>query len=332
MSNNEQKDKKIILSIDEPEVSLNVSNCFSQFERLEELANKYKNQVLITTHWYGSLPVIKQGNLYYLDTDNEKFELKEFKFFDYLTEGRRFPDNVEFKSMFDLSTSILSYIRANPNSKWIICEGSSDKIYLESVLHNDEYKILPVGGCRLVANLYNLLVSPVNSENADSSNKILCLVDTDEIKTNFEGCIPKKSSVQIRRLQVINGNETSRVKLIDPFSDGQWYSKTEIEDCLNPELYYQAVTKVIEDEHDVNVQNIFSKFQYDEQAKLSMISGDNSILKPCYVDSYREKKKIIEFLSKGNVKFRVANEYAKLNKECKDYNSDLSKIINEIFK
>lgn len=330
LSNNEQKDKKIILAIDEPEVSLNISNCFSQFERLEELANKYKNQVLITTHWYGFLPIIKEGNLYYLDRNNEEFELKEFSFFNYLTESRVFPNNIEFKSMFDLSTSILSYIRSNDDSKWIICEGSSDRIYLESILDKNEYKILPIGGCRLVANLYNLLVSPMNMENKDGKNRVLCLVDTDEIKINFEGCIPKKSSIQIRRLQVLNKNGVNTVELVNPFSDGQWYSKTEIEDCLNPYVYYKAISIVIDKEEDIIIQNIFNKFEYNEQAKLSIISGDYSILRPLDVEAYKEKYKIIEFLSKGNIKFRVASEYVKLNDE--NFDCDLAKVIKDIFK
>ena len=333
LSNNEEKDKKIILAIDEPEVSLNVSSCFSQFERLEELANKYNNQVLITTHWYGFLPIIKEGNLYYLGWNDGSFELKEFSFFNYLTESRTFPDNIEFKSMFDLSTSILTYIRNNHNSKWIICEGSSDRIYLESILDKDEYRILPIGGCRLVANLYNLLVSPINMENKDGKNRVLCLVDNDEIKTNFEGCIPKKSSIQIRRLQVSNKDGINKIELVNPFSDGQWDSKTEIEDCLNPELYYKAVSIVIDKEKDFDIKNIFNRFEYDEQAKLSIILGDYSILKPLDVDAYKEKHKIIEFLSAGNVKFKVAVEYAKLNNNNNDESSDceLAKVIKKMF-
>ncbi|XZJ15325.1 ATP-dependent nuclease [Clostridium perfringens] len=332
LSNNEQKDKKVILAIDEPEVSLNVANCFSQFERLEELANKYKNQVLITTHWYGFLPIIKEGKLYHLGhDDNEKFELKEFSFFNYLTESRIFPDNVELKSMFDLSTSILSYIRSNKESKWIICEGSSDRIYLESILGKDEYKILPIGGCRLVANLYNLLVSPINMENKDGKNRVLCLVDTDEIKTNFDGCIPKKSSIQIRRLQVSMRNRKSSIELVNPFSDGQWYEKTEIEDCLNPRLYYNAISRVINSEEDSSIKSIFERFEYDEQAELSRIEGDYSILKPLDVDVYKEKYKIAEFLSDRRIKFKVAEEYSKLHEEDPQLKSDLVDVISEIF-
>lgn len=333
LSNNEQKDKKVILAIDEPEVSLNIANCFAQFERLEELANKYKNQVLITTHWYGFLPVIKEGKLYYLGyDDDDKFELKEFSFFNYLTESRVFPDNVEFKSMFDLSTSILSYIRSNKDSRWIICEGSSDRIYLESILGKTNYKILPIGGCRLVMNLYNLLVSPMNAENKDGKNRVLCLVDTDEIKIKFEGCIPKKSSVQIRRLQISNKNSTNLIELIDPFSDGQRYSKTEIEDCLNPKIYYNAICRVIDSEENIDIQRAFDRFEFDNQAELSRIEGDYSILKPKDIDAYKEKAKIISFLSAGHIKFKVAIEYAKLCAEQLASEHKLSRVIEDIFK
>lgn len=342
LSNNEQKDKKIILAIDEPEVSLNVANCFAQFERLERLANDYNNQVLLTTHWYGFLPISKQGNLYYLERENNSLEVKEFTFFNYLTESRTFPDNVELKSMFDLSVSILNYIRSNPSCKWIVCEGSSDRIYLETIMQNQNYRILPVGGCGRVINLYNLLIGPFNieKEKKNTGNSVLCLIDTDEIKMNLQGIVPKKSSIQIRRLQIdeMFDKQTKtkkyNIELINPASDGKLYCKTEIEDCLIPKIYYKAVKNVIVQESNKEIENIFNMFIYNIQAVTSVIQGDNSILLPRCPKAYGEKYKIIDFLSRRDIKFKVAVEYCTLYKEGLEENNEehkLLSIINKIF-
>ncbi|MDZ4957016.1 AAA family ATPase, partial [Clostridium perfringens] len=54
LTNNVDNDEQVILAIDEPENSLHISKSFNQFERLNKLATNH--QILITTHWYGSLP------------------------------------------------------------------------------------------------------------------------------------------------------------------------------------------------------------------------------------------------------------------------------------
>ncbi|MGL4760132.1 MAG: AAA family ATPase [Sarcina sp.] len=314
LSSNEQKEKKIILAIDEPEVSLNIANCFSQFERLEKLSNFYKNQLLLTTHWYGFLPAIKEGNLYHLESYESGFEVKEFSFFDCITESRIYLDDIEFKSMFDLSASILSYIRSNKESKWIICEGSSDKIYFETILGSQNYKILSVGGCRIVANLYNLLSMSLKMEKNITNPKILCIVDTDEIKSNFEGFEVRKELVVLKRLQIINQNEKAKVELVSPFKDGQWYARTEIEDCLNPKLYYVAIKNIIHEDASEDIKLDFARFEFDDEVLISKIEGDESILKAKDLEANKVKKNIIKYLSSNYVKFRVASEYAALSK------------------
>jgi energy-coupling factor transporter ATP-binding protein EcfA2 len=98
------RDKNIIIAIDEPESSMHVSNCFRQFQRLEELANKYNNQILITTHWYGFMPITNKGSLIHIDSnDVDTDKIKMFDFNNYLEEKRNYPDSVELKSTFDLA-------------------------------------------------------------------------------------------------------------------------------------------------------------------------------------------------------------------------------------
>ncbi|UOQ72877.1 AAA family ATPase [Hymenobacter cellulosilyticus] len=58
---NQERDKQIILAVDEPDASLHVSACYEQFSKLFELA-RLGHQIIITTHWYGYLPVISEGS------------------------------------------------------------------------------------------------------------------------------------------------------------------------------------------------------------------------------------------------------------------------------
>ena len=60
LKKNSDRNSNLIIAIDEPESSLHVSSCYQQFEKLIEIA-KENHQVLITTHWYGFLPIVTEG-------------------------------------------------------------------------------------------------------------------------------------------------------------------------------------------------------------------------------------------------------------------------------
>ena len=128
-----QKDtvnKQLVLAIDEPEISLNFEKIFEQFDKLLGVASSV-TQVIATTHWYGVLPLLQEGNICYV-SKNEKGIIEH-----YLFEGNSFQDqdfqkfnrSIELKSYHDLTSSILSSLRLGMN--WVICEGVTDKKYLE---------------------------------------------------------------------------------------------------------------------------------------------------------------------------------------------------------
>lgn len=326
-----KSDKEIILAIDEPEVSMNIGNCFMQFERLEKLANCYGNQVLVTTHWYGFLPTTSKGYLYHLSkSEDDALKISTFDFFNYLEDRRRFPNDIELKSMFDLAATILSYMKTSEVSNWIICEGSDDKIYLESVLPESlKVRILPVGGCSNVIKLYSLLSNPLNNEELDNNNKILCLIDTDERRLNFFGSTHKNDPIQLFRLQVCYEEQRYIIKLINPERQGEVYDKTVMEDCLNPKLYFRALEKVILTSDNESIKEIFCPYEYDESATTSMISGDESFLISTEAQ-YRKKTEIKEFLDNNKIKYKVAQAYAELNRVT-PAEHQLAKAITQFF-
>lgn len=337
---NERTNKEIILAIDEPETSLNTSKCYSQFERLEKLANTLNNQVIITTHWYGALPISKKGNLYHLSYSDEQLNIKHFSFFDYLAESRTFPDDIEMKSMFDLASSIISYIRCYPYCKWIICEGASDKIYLESLLNCDDIRVLPMGGCRRVIKLYNLIVNSLNDDYIKSEKtkqiNILCLIDTDEFNVNVQNIKSKAKTIIIRRLQgeyFYDKDELKyKIKLEDPFCDGKLYTKTEIEDCLESKIYYEAIYNVVQADTEEDISEVFSKYEFNEYVPGSQMEGEYSIILPINRIDIKSKKIIINYLKKGNIKYNVALQYSNLMNTTSNDRCDLYKCIIECFK
>lgn len=151
LSQDEPNKNNIILAIDEPEASLHISMCYNQFERLQNLSEKYKHQLFITTHWYGSLPILENGNLYHIETIlNLTPIIKEFSFRNYFEERGDHPEDIQFKSFFDLASAIISSMRTSSNN-WIIVESEEDKKYLNEYINDtNNLKILPVGGCTIV--------------------------------------------------------------------------------------------------------------------------------------------------------------------------------------
>lgn len=273
--------QNIILAIDEPEASLHISMCYGQFSRLHELAKNYNVQMLISTHWYGALPILDKGNLYHIHEKNHAVNINQYSFKNYFQENGSHPDDIHFKSFFDLVSSIVSSLRLH-NKSWLIVEGEEDKKYILNYLDEDKKKdliVLPVGGCGIVLNLYNYLYAPLSqkSEIKEINGKVVCLVDTDfnalPLEDNFSSETKKKDLV-IRRLQ-IEGDEVNLCRL-----ENLNRSPTEIEESLNAKTFYTALSRVIEIFGDDHIKLIFSNFKFDDSKKFSFIKGDNSIIYP----------------------------------------------------
>ncbi|MGG1346177.1 AAA family ATPase [Bacillus subtilis] len=334
LSNVKEMDREIILAIDEPEVSMNVINCFPQFERLEQLSKVYNRQVLITTHWYGSLPITNSGHLFHLHKEIEgDVCISNFSFFDYLDEQRRFPNDIGLKSMFDLATSIISYSKFANNTNWIICEGSTDKLYLEEILRdNGNFKVLPVGGCANVIKLYGLLSYPLaDKTTANAMNgKILCLIDTDSKRMEITKAPEGNGRIDIRRLQTLTSNNIQSVRLLEPWKQGQYYEKTVIEDCLNPKVYYNVIKEIINSDANMTIQQLFSMYRFNENTRFSRVLDESSsFLIPMNIEAAQNKIKIAEFLADKKIKTKVALLY---NEKCKEMQSSDNLLSDAICK
>ena len=324
LSSDKRISSNTILAIDEPEASMHTSLCFEQFKRLSELAALYGHQVITATHWYGLLPMCQKGTLHHISTTKPP-KIKSFSLSNLFEKRRDFPDDIEFKSVFDLVSSILSLMK-NKKTNWLICEGSDDSMYFNYFIREkvENLVILPVGGCGNVVKIYNYLYGPMseNSEKDMINGKIVCLIDTDE----QQGVCPlpsetKDKALILRRLQRKDNNV-----LLSKLGQGGTYKKTEIEDCLAPDCFYESTKRVINSYGTEEIKELFSEFSFNPKPEFSDINNHLCrFIEANTIEAHKETSKLIDYMQRAEIKFKIAREYIK------EDNHDL-KWINDLIK
>ncbi len=262
------RNKMIIIGIDEPENSLHTSLCYEQFEKLKIISKN--SQVLITTHWYGFLPIVSEGWGHFLN-NNKKNEIlfETYDLYDYKPKvkkdielsGNRIPHDFLLKSTNDLVQSIFYSIRGDNPYNWLIVEGVSEKIYFEyffsEEVKNRKLKVLPLGGASKVWQLYKYLKLPIMDESRPLSGRVWCLIDTDLKRIEdpeMYNINEKHDNLRIRRLSNRDSNE--RTELLNLKNTDT--SQTEIEQALNPIIFKEALSKLTT-EKDYIISNIQNK-------------------------------------------------------------------------
>ncbi|WP_281298557.1 AAA family ATPase [Flavobacterium limnophilum] len=304
LKQNSDRTTNLIIAIDEPESSLHISNCYEQFEKLIEIA-KENHQILITTHWYGFLPIVTQGTATSINKglDNkitiDFFSLSNFREFIKQEKERhkkakvKGPLSIDYriKSYNDLIQSIIISIIQDPPYNWIICEGSSEKIYFENFFQeeitNKKLRVLPVGGYEEVMKIYNYLLGPFKDSDYDKKGKIICLIDTDENRINVDSAISNKN-LHFKRL-VFNKKDNSI--LCDVNSD--LTTVTTIEDSLNSEIFIETL-KFFSSENEeliplLEEKNINKESVYSKNA-LDLRDSEKDILKTFFNKNYGSNK------------------------------------------
>ncbi|CZE48026.1 AAA family ATPase [Campylobacter geochelonis] len=319
------EDKEIILAIDEPESSLNISKTFNQFQKLLDLSTENLIQTLITTHWYGFLPITTSGNAHFLslnmlDENKTSFKFRTFDLYNYREKikqnstNKPMPDEIELKSINDLVQSIIASIKSEKPYNWLICEGSSEKIYFDfymsDLIEKENLRILPVGGSKEVQRINNYLILPLN-EKEGINGKIYCLVDTDKIQINFNN----GNSDNIIAKRLFN-DEKQQDTLLVKIDGGDRSQVTEIEDCLNGELFIETLRSF----QDKKINTIL-----DQPGNIR--TDSNSYF--CFDIRPTDKKDIKEFFKKNNGfrKIEFARKYVELAQK-KKY--EVPKFIDEI--
>ncbi|RRQ49946.1 hypothetical protein DZC72_05005 [Maribacter algicola] len=308
ISGAKDRDSEIILAIDEPESSLHISNCYDQFIRIEEISEAKNCQVLLTTHWYGSLPILNKGTLIQIELDTDTPKHRRFNFQNYFEDRGSHPNDIQLKSFYDLTSSIISSLK-HYSTNWLIVEGTDDFNYLSKNLRIKNLKILPVGGCGVVKLLYDFLYVPMShkSEALDVKGKILCLTDTDLMGPELQHSSETRSNkLKFRRLQIIDG----KVTLVK--NEHQARMPLEIEEAIDPNDFFKCLSQTINLHGDEELKKDLINFSVSKNASCSQIKGDYSMLtfNGAASDMISNKEKIMNFIEKN--KEKISKEYKEL--------------------
>lgn len=243
---NTERENMVIIAIDEPENSLHTALCYDQFEKLKEIS--LNNQVLITTHWYGFLPIVSEGYGHFINSNEKEINFETYDLYDYKSKVKQdsekskfnLPENFVLKSTYDLVQSIFYSLRSQNPYNWIICEGISEKIYFEyffkDEIENNKLRILPMGGQKMVIRLYKYLSTPIAEDKPQG--KVYCIIDTDnqrceEINDGYKNLI-------IKRLCNQGGYEkTALLTLANKMTNS-----TDIEQSLNPIIFKETIDEI----------------------------------------------------------------------------------------
>jgi len=316
-----QRGKEVILAVDEPETSMHMKNVFDQFKQLESLVVNHNIQFIGTTHWYGFLPITDYGNLNHIKHEEDNIKIKNLDFYNLFEQQDLFPDDIEMKSFFELATSIITSIKSTTKfTKWIICEGSDDKRYLEYYLKfnqkNSNLRIIPVSGCGNVRKLYHLLYASLSEKDRVKVNgKILCLIDTDlsQVGLNNNVLSDKNDTIYIRRIQI----HQDVIKLDKISQNSQRYSQTEVEDCLEPKKYFKAIKHIAS---GIDIEPILNSYKQNENCQISRVPSNNGEIvllefdeNNGRVEHVNQFHEIIGFLEKTSTKQRLCNYYISKN-------------------
>jgi hypothetical protein len=296
---------KIILAIDEPESSLHMSACYDQFNKLFEVSHHCK-QLLFTTHWYGFIPTVedgcvcvisKMGKGHHFDLLNVTSYREDLK--QKIKESKgKLPFDIRLKSINDFTQSIVTSILNDEPFNWLICEGSSEKVYLEKyfadIKKGKKLRIIPVGGAREIKRIYNNLQVAYDDFRKEIKGTVILVSDTDIELVQY----PIRDDFQNLLCYRIVNSEKDRKTILVKLDSNPVSPRTEIEDTLNGKLFYETLLEfnkhypeldtIINDTHDPTEESVY--FALD--------------LSP-------SKQKILEdFFNTGNNKYDFSVKYA----------------------
>jgi predicted ATP-dependent endonuclease of OLD family len=293
----------LIIAVDEPESSLHMSACFDHFIKMSNIADS-AHQFLFTTHWYGFLPIIEKGSVTSITkkTNKHRFDLISLENYRELVKQQirnsrgELPYDIRLKSMNDFIQSIVSSILDDNPFNWIICEGSSEKIYFDyyfKELKSDlKLRIIPVGGANEIKRIYEHLVVAIDEFKKEVNGKIAFILDTDAELVQFE--TKCTNNVFIKRMVNVEG-ETTLVNI----NSNPKAPPTEIEDSLNGKAFYKTLKLYKENYIDYLS---FIEPEIDKEEIPSFFALD---LRPS------QYKDLMNFFDSDNNKYDFALEYIK---------------------
>lgn len=329
LSQGKRTKKNLILAIDEPEASMHMSQCYRQFIRLSEISKKFGHQVLMTTHWYGFLPVLDVGYLNHID-HSKGIKITQHPLKSVTSEQKTLPEEIALKSMFDLVSSVIGMMRSE-TANWLVCEGVDDQLYLKEFLGDkiDNLCVLPMGGIDNVVKLYNYLYIPLEekAEKKSVSGKVVCITDTDNRPVYPANHISLKNNLlTLRRLQL----QKDGFELVELNKNSIRYV-TAIEDLLDATLFFKSITCVINDFGDESLKLLILKMKVADDATYSGFSNGLDSIEGLDMESHKRKSEIVDFVSRHDIKYKIAESYVTKFNESGQGSPEWAESIIELF-
>lgn len=298
--------KKTVLAIDEPESSLHMSACYDQFNKLYEVSTLCK-QLIFTTHWYGFIPTVEDGCVSVISKDEKGhfFDLisvsgyrEEVKQAIRVSKGK-LPYDIRLKSINDFIQSIVTSILTEEPYNWLICEGSSEKIYFEKyfqdIKKDKKLRIIPVGGAVEIKRIYNNLQVAYEDFKKEIRGKVILVSDTDAELVQYS---TRNDLNNLLCFRIVN-NERERKTILVNVDSNPVSPRTEIEDALNGKLFYNTLLD-------------FKETNPELESVIKDINEPTEDASYFALDLSLSKQKILEnFFDTGNNKFEFANKYVK---------------------
>lgn len=312
LTNHRENGDKLIIGIDEPECSLHMSACFEQFENLYR-TSKNCRQLIFTTHWYGYLPTVEDGCTTSIIRNNSAHHFDLYDLAGYREEIKKktkeakekIPYDIRLKSTNDLIQSIISSTLAEEPYNWLICEGSTEKLYLshylKDIIESKKLRIVPVGGAKEVKKIFQLLEVSHDDFKKDIKGKVYLLSDTDREILSY----PVSNIEKIKCKRIINDPQTLVTSLVD-IDSVKVSPSTEIENCLNGFIFSETLKTFVED-YDFLIELIKNK-NFDND-KISYFSMN---LRP------DEELVLDDFFNRNGIKYEFAKRYIFLNELLSD--------------
>lgn len=301
IKNHRENSDNLIIAVDEPESSLHMSACFDHFMKMSEISDE-SHQFLFSTHWYGFLPIIERGSVTAITKteQNHRFDLISLSNYREMVKQQirnsrgLLPYDIRLKSMNDFIQSIVSSILDENPFNWIICEGSSEKIYFDhyfSDLRNkNKLRIIPVGGANEIKRIYEYLVVAIDEFKREVNGKIAFILDTDAELVQFP--TQCTSNILIKRLVNISGE----TKLVNIDSNPK-SPPTEIEDSINGKAFYEVLKSF--------------KKAYPELLSFVITTTEKEEIPSFYALDLRpsEYKNLLSFFDSGNIKYEFTKAF-----------------------
>lgn len=303
LTNHRENGDKLLIGIDEPECSLHMSACFEQFDNLFKMSENCR-QIIFTTHWYGYLPTVENGCTTSIIKDGNPHQFFLYDLAGYREEIKqnakkikeKIPYDIRIKSTNDLIQSIISSTLVDSPYNWLICEGSTEKVYLsyyfKDIIESKKLRIVPVGGAKEVKKIFQLLEASHDDLKKDVKGKVLFLSDTDrEILSLHVNNIEK-----IKYKRIVNDKKSLATLLVDP--DSVIVSPpTEIESCLNGFIFSETIKLFVADFPFLN--DLISGKDFDN----NLLSYFSMNLRP------NEEQILDEFFNTAGVKYEFSKQY-----------------------